>query len=319
MTSRLSFDDVAVMGAGAVGCYYGAMLARAGAKVRLIGRPALAEAVARDGLTFQSLGFTERIALAATSDPAAVAGAGLVLFSVKSPDTDAAGRAITPHLAPDAVVLSLQNGVDNLERLRARVPNVVIPAVVFVAAEIPRAGVLRHNGSGDLIIGEPAPRRADDALLARLAGDLAAAKVPTRVSDNIEGALWGKLILNCAYNAASALGRCRYGPLVAVPEVRRIMADAIAEIVALATAKGVQLAVDDPVKMAFGLADIIPNAISSTAQDLARGRPTEIDHLNGYVVRESDARGLAAPVNRTLHALVKLLEQVPAEPGKSDH
>ncbi len=237
-----SFENVAVMGAGAVGCYFGAMLARAGAQVRLIGRPALVDAVARDGLRFEGIDFKGRIALSATTDPAGVAGAGLVLFSVKSPDTEAAARAIAPHLAPGAVVLSLQNGVDNVERLRAQIANVVVPAVVYVAAEIPAPGVIRHNGRGDLVIGTLGPPQADDALMARLAAYLAGASIPTRISDNVEGELWWKLILNCAYNAVSALGRSRYGPMMAMPEIRQVMTEAVREIIALAKAKGVRVA-----------------------------------------------------------------------------
>jgi len=307
-----SIENVAVMGAGAVGCYFGAMLARAGANVRLIGRPALVDAVTREGLRFESIGFTARIPVLATTDPTGVAGADLVLFSVKSLDTEAAARAIAPHLAPGAAVLSLQNGVDNVERLRAHIVNVVVPAVVYVAAEIPAPGVVRHNGRGDLVIGEVGLRRAGDALIANLAAYLADANIPTRISDNVEGELWWKLILNCAYNAVSALGRSRYGPMMAMSEVRQVMSEAVREIVALAKAKGVRIAMPDPVAAVLRFAESMPQAISSTAQDLQRGRTTEIDYLNGYVVRECDARGLPAPVNRTLHALVKLLEQGPA-------
>ncbi len=316
-----SYDNVAVMGAGAVGCYFGAMLARAGATVRLIGRPALVEAVGRDGLQFNGVDFTGRVPLAATADPAGVAGAGLVLFCVKSADTGKAAQAMAPHLAPGAVVLDLQNGVDNLERLRAQfdranVKNAVVPAVVYVAAEMPAPGVLRHNGRGDLVIGEAGSRHAGAALIADMAAWLTAARVPTRVSGNVEGELWWKLVLNCAYNAVSALGRSRYGAMMAMPQVRRVMTDAVREIVALAEAKGVRIAlpdpaVPDPVEATLRFAEAVPQAISSTAQDIARGRPTEIDYLNGYVVRECDAFGLPAPVNRTLHALVKLLEQIP--------
>ena len=307
-----SIENVAVMGAGAVGCYFGAMLARAGANVRLIGRPALVDAVTREGLRFESTDFTARIPVSVTTDPTGVAGADLVLFSVKSLDTEAAARAIAPHLAPGAAVLSLQNGVDNVERLRAHIANVVVPAVVYVAAEIPAPGVVRHNGRGDLVIGEVGLRRAGDALIANLAAYLAGANIPTRISDNVEGDLWWKLILNCAYNAVSALGRSRYGPMMAMSEVRQVMSEAVREIVALAKAKGVRIAMPDPVAAVLRFAESMPQAISSTAQDLQRGRTTEIDYLNGYVVRECDARGLPAPVNRTLHALVKLLEQGPA-------
>jgi 2-dehydropantoate 2-reductase len=306
MTQAASFENVAVMGAGAVGCYFGAMLARAGASVRLIGRPALVEAVARDGLVVESSTFGGRYAVAATADAAGVAGAGLVLFCVKSSDTDAAAQAIAPHLAPDAVVLGLQNGVDNFERLRARIANPVVPAVVYVAAEIAAPGVVRHNGRGDLVIGDPAC--GAEALLAALATYLKAAAIPVRMSDNIMGELWAKLVMNCAYNAVSAIGGCRYGQMMMVPEVREIMSAAVREIEALAAAKGVRIAMDGPVDTVLRFADSMPGAISSTAQDLARGRPTEVDHLNGYIVRESAALGLAAPVNQTLHALIKLLE-----------
>ena len=307
--SHHSFKNVAVMGAGAVGCYFGAMLARAGVQVRLIGRPALVDAVTREGLRFEGTGFSARMPVSATTDPDGVAGASLVLFSVKSPDTEAAARAIAPHLAPGAVVLGLQNGVDNFERLRAHIANVVVPAVVYVAAEIPTPGVVRHNGRGDLVIGEFGSRQAADALIKNLAAYLAGANIPTRISDNVEGELWWKLILNCAYNAVSALGRSRYGPMMAMPEIRQVMTEAVREIIVLAKAKGVRVAMPDPVEAVLRFSESLPQAISSTAQDLERGRPTEIDYLNGYVVRACDACGLPAPVNRTLYALVKLLEQ----------
>jgi 2-dehydropantoate 2-reductase len=304
-----SFEDVAVMGAGAVGCYFGAMLARSGARVRLIGRQALVDAITCDGLRFEGVDCKEWLPVRASADPGGIAGAGLVLFSVKSPDTETAGRAIAPHLAPGAVVLSLQNGVDNAERLRAQIRNVVVPAVVYVAAEIPAPGVVRHNGRGDLVIGELAPHHAGEALIAKLAAYLASAGIPTLISDNIEGELWWKLILNCAYNAVSALGRSRYGPMMAMPQIRQVMGEAVREIMALAQAKGVRVAMPDPVEAVLRFSEFMPQAISSTAQDLERGRPTEIDYLNGYVVRACDAHGLPAPVNRTLYALVKLLEQ----------
>src|SRR5262249_36788444 len=162
---------------------------------------------------------------------------------------------------------------------------------------------------GDLVIGAFGPHQAGDVLIANLAAYLAGVGIPTRISDNIEGELWWKLTLNCAYNAVSALGRSRYGPMMQMPQVRQGMAQAVREIIALANAKRVRIAMPDPVEATLRFGDAMPEAVSSTAQDLGRGRMTEIDHLNGYVVRECDAQGLLAPVNRTLHALVKLLEQ----------
>src|SRR4051794_36855880 len=125
--------QVAVMGAGAVGCYFGGMLARAGHEGTLIARPQHVEAIGREGLRMETRTFDERIKLRASADPAAVKGARLILFCVKSGDTEAAGRQIAPHLAEDAVVLCLQNGVDNAQRLRAVLPRPeVAAAVVYV-------------------------------------------------------------------------------------------------------------------------------------------------------------------------------------------
>ena len=128
------------------------------------------------------------------------------------------------------------------------------------------------------------------------------------ISDAVEVDLWTKLVMNCAYNAISALTGSQYAKMVSLPEIRAVMIDLVNEVMAVAAAKGVRLP-DSLVEAAIRLADGMPVTISSTAQDLLRGRRTEIDHLNGYVVREGAALGIATPVNRTLDALVKLAEQ----------
>jgi 2-dehydropantoate 2-reductase len=304
-----TFGKIAVMGAGAVGCFYGAMLARAGEDVTLIGRPRHVDAVNAHGLTLEMRGTREQIAMPAGVDPAAVKDARLVLFCVKSTATDEAARAIAPHLAPDAVVLALQNGVDNVERLGAALTQPVIPAVVYVGCAMAGPGHVQHNGRGDLVIGAHGP--GTPALAARLdaiATAFGAAGMPVRISENVIGELWVKLAINCAYNALSALTRGRYGFLIEKPQARRLMRDVVEEIEALAAAKGVRIPDDTLLQTVYAVAAGMPVQTSSTEQDIARGQPTEIDHLNGYVAREGEARGLATPVNRTLHALVKVLE-----------
>jgi len=168
--SNDSWPKIAVMGAGAVGSYYGAVLARAGADVTLIGRAQHVEAVARKGLRLETAGGTQTIAVSARADSAAVRDARWILFCVKSIDTEAAARAIAPHLARDAVVLSLQNGVDNIERMRPHIDKRLIPAVVYVAAAITAPGCVRHSGRGDLIIGEPQQPAGQNDAGAELAG-----------------------------------------------------------------------------------------------------------------------------------------------------
>src|SRR4051794_22441307 len=127
---------VAVMGAGAVGCYYGAMLARAGRTVTLIARPQHVQAIERSGLRLQTATSDEVIRLGASTEPTALRGAELVLFSVKSSDTESAGRAMAPYLERGAAIVTLQNGVDNAERLAATLGREVIPACVYAAVEM---------------------------------------------------------------------------------------------------------------------------------------------------------------------------------------
>lgn len=292
---------VAVMGAGAVGCYFGGMLARAGHRVTLIARPTHVEAIARDGLRLEAKAFDAHVRLAASTDASAVQGADLVLFCVKSTDTESAGAQMLPYLAPHALVLTLQNGVDNAERLRTVLPaHTVAAAVVYVATEMAGPGHVKHHGRGDLVI-EPS------AASAGVAQALIAAGVPTEISDNVRGALWLKLILNCAYNAVSAITQLPYGKTAVGEGVQDVMRDVVAECLAVAHADGVRVAgdVDAAVRMIF---DTMPGQFSSTAQDLARGKTSEIDYLNGFVARRGVALGLATPANRVLWALVKLLE-----------
>jgi 2-dehydropantoate 2-reductase len=307
-----TWSSIAVVGAGALGSYFGGLLARAGRKVALIGRASHVDAINRDGLLLQRLDAEERIAVVATTDIAAVRDAGLVLFCVKSLDTENAAAAMAPHLARDAVVLSLQNGVDNPERIGRYAGNEVIPVLVYAGANIPAPGTVRHTGGGDVVIGRLRTFRGgiepDRLLLDALAALFASTGVTVRISGDIEADLWTKLVVNCAYNAISALGDAPYSRMVATPEVRDLMLDAVKEVAAVAKAKGIRLP-DDILEASMKPADAMPQTKSSTAQDIAKDRPTEIAHLNGYVVREGEALGVPTPVNRTLNALIKLLEQ----------
>jgi 2-dehydropantoate 2-reductase len=307
-----TWSPVAVVGAGALGCFFGGMLARAGAKVTLIGRRFRVEAIARDGLLFESRGRTETLRIPATGEMNAVNAARLILFCVKSTDTDDAARAMAPFVATDAVILSLQNGVNNVERIRACAGGRVLPVLVYAAAEMAAPGHVRHTGGGNVVIGPLRDARRHDGVDRRQIDEIAAffgaAGVPVRISDEIEVELWTKLVMNCAYNAISALCEAQYGEMVALPEIRAVMREAVAEVAAVAAAKGVRLPADIG-DAAIRLADSMPVTVSSTAQDMRRGRRTEIDHLNGYVVREGEALGIATPVNGALNALIRLTER----------
>jgi 2-dehydropantoate 2-reductase len=300
-------DRVAIVGAGAVGCYFGGMMARGGVPVTLIGRARHVESIRRDGLFLERADFQGYIQLQADTRMEAVRDASIVLLSVKTTDTETAALALAPYLKPDALLVSFQNGVDNVERIERATGIKAIPAVVYVAAAMSGPGRVKHNGRGDIVIGDVAP----------LAALLAGAGIPYRISDNLAGDLWTKLVMNCAYNAISALTHARYGLIQGDARACDVMRELIAEVIAVGSAAGVKLAsVDELTEAALKLGGAMASATSSTEQDIARGRLTEIDSLNGYVSRLGKQLGVPTPVNSTLYALVKLLETInPANMG----
>ena len=302
------WPKVAVLGAGAVGCYFGGMLARAGAPVTLIGRPAHVAAFQLEGLLLDTLQFKARVPVDASTDASAVAGAALVLVCVKSGDTDAAAKSVAPHLAPGATIVSLQNGVDNAARMRPLVDAEVLAAVVYVGCQMAGPGHVRHTGRGDLVIGGRAGADEGARRAASVAAVFERAGVPCKVSSNVDGELWTKLIINCAYNAACALSRLQYGPMVASAWARELMAQVVDEAVTVARAEGVALDTDGLLERVLSIGAAMPAQLSSTAQDIGLGKATEIDALNGYVARRGAELGVPTPVNRTLYALVKLRE-----------
>jgi 2-dehydropantoate 2-reductase len=292
-------ERVAIVGAGAVGCYFGGMLARGGVSVTLIGRAAHVEAIQRDGLFLERSDFQGYVKLTAETRIDAIRDATVVLLCVKTIDTETAAVSIAPHLQRNALLVSFQNGVDNTERIHRATGIDAIPAVVYVAAAMTGSGRVKHNGRGDIVVG-PVPRVPEL---------LASAAIPCRVSENIAGELWTKLVMNCAYNAISAVTQLQYRFLKESPFSREIMRALIDEVVAVGTAAGVKMpATEELVDAALKLGDTMATATSSTAQDIARGRLTEIDSLNGYVARRGKDLGIPTPVNSTLHTLVKLLE-----------
>ncbi|PWE32342.1 2-dehydropantoate 2-reductase [Maritimibacter sp. 55A14] len=296
------------MGAGAVGCYYGAMLALAGHEVVLVGRAAFVDAVSRDGLILEKDGKRLVAQVEASSDPSAIAGAGMVMICVKSGDTEEAGRQIAPYLDPTARVLSLQNGVSNAEMLNGILGRPVLPVVVYVASRMNGPDIVRHEGRGDL---ELSGQGAED-----VAGILNAAGVETRVSEDVMSSLWAKLVVNCAINPLSAITGLPYGKMAAQEGVPQLMEDIAREALSVAQAEGIS--VSDAV---FETIRTIPvsmaGQVSSTAQDLVRGKPTEIDFLNGEIVERATKLGIDVPINRTLTLLVKCAERGNANDRKT--
>lgn len=303
------WPEVAVVGPGAVGAFFGGMLARAGAPVTVFGRPASTSshlrAIRQRGIEIDGVEIQETIPVTVADLGPALTRAELVLFAVKSIDTDSAGRGIREHLHSDALVVSLQNGIDNVERLEAQGID-AIPTVVFVAAAIERPGTVKHRGRGDLVIGHP--RRRQEA--ERVASWFERAGVSCPVSDDIRREQWVKLTLNSMTNATSALTGASYRRLTEFEPTWDLALAIAGEAIEVAAAEGSLLDLDEIVAKGRAIVQGIGEATSSTQQDIAAGRRTEIDSLNGYVSRRGAELGIPTPTNDALRALVKLRERV---------
>src|SRR5580700_1764143 len=306
MTENKNWPRVAVVGAGAVGGYFGGMLARAGAPVMMIGRAAFVEAVKKNGLFLDTVQFQESVRVEASTELSDVRGAEIALFCVKTTDNAATARALAPLLAPGAIVASMQNGVDNAEQIRAASGMEALSAVVYVAAAVPEPGRVKHVGRGDLVVGPRNPETERISALFERAG------VGCRISDNIAGELWTKLTWNCALNAVSALGRAKYGQIAASADARKVVETVVDEVLAVARAANIHPpGLEDPkvaIAGAMKIATQMAEAFSSTAQDMNRGKRTEIDSLNGYISRRGAELGVPTPINHALFTLVKLAE-----------
>ena len=307
MSETREWPRIAVVGAGAVGGYFGGMFARAGAPTVFIGRKHFADAVNSNGLVLDKLHGQEQIRVRARVEMSAIQDCSLILFCVKANDTSSTAKEMAPFVRPDATVVCLQNGVDNADQVRAVANVAVVPAAVYVAVSVPEPGRVKHLARGDLIIGPPSERTT------QLADIFVRAGIPCRLSDNIEGELWLKLLRNCALNAISAMGHARYGQIAQDTNAKQLMQSIVDEVLAVARAAGVVMpGIDDResgMASAMELAMQMADAFSSTAQDLNRGRPTEIGALNGYIARRGAELGVPVPANHALFTLVKLAEQ----------
>jgi 2-dehydropantoate 2-reductase len=300
------WPKIVVVGAGAVGGYFGGMLARAGAPVIFIGRPAFVDAVKQNGLFLDTVHFQEHVKVEASADLAAARHAQIILFCVKTTDTAETANALAKVLSPDALILSMQNGVDNAEQIADASGLNALPAAVYVAASVPAPGTVKHVGRGDLVLSP------NNEVTERVAAIFTRANVPCRISENLAGELWTKLVWNCALNALSALGKVTYGEIIASPDARQLVESTVYEVLAVAKANGIQPAgLEDPraaLAGAYKVAESMAATRSSTAQDMMRGKKTEIDSLNGFIVRRGRALNVPVPVNHALYTLVKLAE-----------
>lgn len=296
---------IVVMGAGGTGGYFGAKLARGGEDVTFVARGAHLEAIRRAGLRVRSRIEGEFVVRpAAVDDPKGLERADAVLFCVKSFDTEPAAALIRPVIGPDTAVLSVQNGVDNEEKIDGLLgTGHAVGGVAQVFAVIEAPGVIAHTGLGRIIFGELDGRVSPR--VRRLGEAFARAGIPAEISADIRAALWQKYLLICAQAGMTCLTRCPRGVLTAIPETWRMYRTILEELAMLASAAGVKLGADVADRILALAASIPPENTSSMYHDLTAGKRLELDALHGYAVRLGERLGIPLPTVFAVYACLK--------------
>lgn len=299
--------NVAVVGAGAMGSLFGALLAEAGAAVWLLDIwKTHMEAVTTGGLEIEREGQIRKVVLKATTDPAEIEPCDLVVVFVKSIHTGEAAKTAAMLAGKEGLVLTLQNGMGNADRIAEVVdPGKVIAGTTSHGATMLGPGKIRHAGIGPTTIGMW--QKGDSSRADNIAAFLTKAGVETEVVTDVKSIVWGKLLINVGINAITALTGIKNGQLLDLESTTALVKMAVEEAVAVAEAQDIAVR-KDAVAHVLEVAGATGANRSSMGQDVDNQRMTEIDAINGVVVREAERLGLQAPVNRTLTALVETLQ-----------
>ena len=297
---------VAVMGAGAVGGYFGARLAASGQDVLFIARGEHLAAMRRGGLRIKSPQGDLFVPSSFASEPKEVGPVDLVLFCVKSYSTDEAAQRLAPLVGEETVILSLQNGVDNPDRIaRLWGKERTLAGVVYIGARISAPGMIEHAAGGKIVMGEldggvNGGTRAVQQIFSQ-------ANVPCAVSGEILKVMWTKLVWNAPFCALSCLARATVKEIMETDSLRELALKCMEEVTEAAKCQAIELgpsAVEEAMSLSRGLGDFKPSML----QDLEAGKALEYEALNGIVVSLLSRQGKRAPINETCHALLKCVD-----------
>jgi len=292
-----------IMGTGGVGGYFGAKLATAGEDVWFVARGKHLDAMKKHGLKVTSTGGTFTIPPEkVTGDPASIGGADVVLLCVKAYDTEVAARQISPILNDDSIVLSLQNGVDNVEKIQLQLHRgLAYAGAAYISVRITAPGEITESGGFQRIAfgpgsGSVAPRARD------IHASFLSAGIKCDLHDDMNKELWRKFIFIASMGALTALSRLTHGEILSSPRTLSLTFDAMREIQAIAWKLGVDVEPVDEIKVLEGLKRFDKDTRSSMYFDLVSGKPMEIEALNGTVVRFGEQLGIPTPIHRVIYA-----------------
>lgn len=298
---------IAVMGTGAVGGYFGARLGAAGQNVAFIARGSHLDAMRKEGLKVKSIQGDLHIRALFTSDPGEVGPMDLVLFCVKSYDTEAAAAKLAPMMGEKTMIISLQNGIDNPDKIAARWGKArTLAAVVYLGATVAAPGKIEHSAGGRIILGELDGETSETAKqVEQLLSD---AKISCTLSAEIRKVMWTKLVWNAPFCALSCLARATVKEILESDALKKLAADCMQEVIEAARSTGIELApsvVEETFHFSKGLGDFKPSML----QDLEARKPLEYEALNGIVIHLLGERGKKAPINEAAYAVLKFQDQ----------
>ena len=307
----------AIIGTGAIGCLIGGMLKEGGHDVILIGRnETTVVAITRQGgVRIDDSRGSRLVALSATLDHRFVDRADLVMLAVKAYDTREALQGIKNMLGPQTPLLTLQNGLGNIEAADEILgPGRIIAGTTSHGSNVVAPGCIRHAGAGETLIGETAGALSGRAR--QIAQAFSAAGLQTEAVENIVGYVWLKVIVNAVINPLTALLRVKNGALAQMPELAAIMRGVAEEGSLVARSAGVKLPCGEPYAKAVDVCKATAENVSSMLQDIIQRRRTEIDQINGALADRADKAGIAAIYNRSLHSLITALDSLRDRPGR---
>jgi 2-dehydropantoate 2-reductase len=299
---------IAVMGAGAVGAYFGAKLSASGHNVAFLARGAHLDALRHEGLRVDSPGSNLCIQNALfTNDPGEVAAVDLILFCVKSYDTEAAVGSLGPMMGSATTILSSQNGVDNADKIASRWgERRTLAGVVYLGAQLAQPGTIKHSAGGRIVFGELDGSVRDTTMSIEQA--LTSAGIPSEISTNIRKAQWRKLLWNAPFCAISSLTRATVKEIIESDSLRKLAVDCMAEAKQAAYTQGVNLEVelvDETLNFSKTLGDFKPSML----QDLEARKPLEYEAFNGIVVKLLRQAGKDAPMNQVFYGTLEYLDK----------
>jgi 2-dehydropantoate 2-reductase len=301
-------NKIMIVGAGAVGGYFGALLSRSGQDVTFLVRPQTALAISKAGLAIKTPAGDFTVHPPVIEQITQGTAADLIILAVKCTDLPNVLPQVAPLVEKGAILLTLQNGVDSEERIRAYFeghPDCVVAGVAYITARLAEPGVIEHYRRGTISIGERSGEKSER--VCKIHEWIAEAGISCKLTDQILKEKWEKLCWNATFNPLSVILDAPLSLVLKSPELLKIVQQGIHEILAVAKAEGFSLH-PNIIESTLSVTHSLQNYYTSMYEDYKKQKPTEIEHLNGDIIRRGEKHGIPTPTHQTLYALIKGLE-----------